>query len=155
MFRQKIHPFLLLSGIIILWTITFSLFPLQSESGDVYSYTDENGVIVITNTPLPDKIKNKAKKIGSYKDITDEDRKLWKKEKDDRMQPKTDEKERQGQDTNNKKLEAGEKTGTEAELLEKMRKSDAETGKFVKSVKESKDRAADVLNTLEPLKKFP
>ncbi len=145
MFRQKAFPFLLLSGIIILWTIIFLLFPLQSESGEVYSYTDENGVVVITNTPLPDKIRNKAKKIGSYKDITDKDM----------IQPKTDEKGKQGQDSDKKRSEAGEKTATDAELLDKMKKSDAETDKFVKSVKESKNKAADVLNTLAPLRKFP
>lgn len=145
MFRQKISLFLLLSGIIILTTITFSLFPLQSESRDVYSYTDEKGVTVITNTPLPDKMINKARKIESYKDATDKDR----------IQTKTDEKERQGQNSDNKKLEAGKKTGTEAELLDKLKKSDGETDKFVKSVKESKNRAADVLDTLAPLRKFP
>ncbi|RPJ13866.1 MAG: DUF4124 domain-containing protein [Desulfobacteraceae bacterium] len=145
MFRQKAFTFLLLSGIIILWTIIFLLFPLQSESGEVYSYTDENGVVVITNTPLPDKIRNKAKKIGSYKDITDKDM----------IQPKTDEKGKQGQDSDKKRSEAGEKTATDAELLDKMKKSDAETDKFVKSVKESKNKAADVLNTLAPLRKFP
>jgi len=36
-----------------------------------------------------------------------------------------------------------------------MKKADAETDKFVKSVKESKNKAADVLNTLAPLRKFP
>ncbi|MFH1974543.1 MAG: DUF4124 domain-containing protein [Pseudomonadota bacterium] len=144
MFRQKKAPFLLLSVIIILSTITFLLFPLQSESGEVYSYTDENGVVVITNTPLPDKIRSKARKIESYKDVTDKDI----------IQPKTDEKGKQGQDTD-KKLEAGEKAGTDAELFDKMKKSDAETDKFVKSVKESKNKAADVLNTLAPLRKFP
>lgn len=144
MFRQKKAPFLLLSVIIILSTITFLLFPLHSESGEVYSYTDENGVVVITNTPLPDKIRNKARKIESYKDVTDKDI----------IQPKTDEKGKQGQDTD-KKLEAGEKAGTDAELFDKMKKSDAETDKFVKSVKESKNKAADVLNTLAPLRKFP
>jgi len=145
MFRQKKSPFLLLPGIIILVTITFSIFPLKSESGDVYSYTDENGVTVITNTPLPDKIINKARKIESYKDVTYQDK----------TQPKTDEKVKQGQDIDNKKLEAGKKAGTEAELLDKLKKSDAETDKFIKSVKESKNRAADVLNTLEPLRRFP
>jgi len=154
MFRQKTFLFLFLSGTIILLTITFSLFPLQSESGDVYSYTDENGVIVITNTPLPDKIRNKAKKIESHKDITDEGRKLRKKEKEDGIQAGRDEQARQDQNTK-KRLEAEEKARIEAEIPEKLRKSEAETGKFVKSVKEAKDRAAEVLNTLEPLRTFP
>ena len=154
MFRQKTFLFLFLSGTIIFLTITFSLFPLQSESGDVYSYTDENGAIVITNTPLPDKIRNKAKKIGSYKDITDEERKLREKEKQDGMQAWRDEQAKQDQNIK-KRMEAEEKAKTEAEIPEKLRKSEAETGKFVKSVKEAKDKAADVLNTLEPLKKFP
>jgi len=154
MFRQKTLLFLLLSGTIILLTITFSLFPLQSECGDVYSYTDENGVIVITNTPLPDKIRNKAKKIESHKDITDEGRELRKKEKEDGIQAGRDEQARQDQNTK-KRLEAEEKARIEAEIPEKLRKSEAETGKFVKSVKEAKDRAAEVLNTLEPLRTFP
>jgi Domain of unknown function (DUF4124) len=145
MFRQKASRLFLLSGVIIFWTITSSLFPLKSESGDVYSYTDENGVTVITNTPLPDNVRNKARKIESYKDNTDKDR----------IQPKTDEKGKQGQDTDNKKLEAGKKSGAEAELLDKLKKSDAETDKYVKSVKESKNKAADVLDTLAPLRKFP
>ncbi len=145
MFRQKTSLFLLMSGIIILSTITFSLFPLQSESGDVYSYTDENGVTVITNTPLPDKVRDKAMKIESYKGVTDKES----------IQPKTEEKERQDQNTDNKKMEAGKKSGTEAELIDKLKKSDAETDKFVKSVKESKNKAADVLDTLAPLRKFP
>ena len=144
MFRQKTSPFLLLSAIIILSAITFLLFPLQSESGEVYSYTDENGVVVITNTPLSDKIRNKAKKIESFKDVTNKDI----------IQPKTDEKGKQGQDTD-KKSEDRQKAGTDAELFDKMKKSDAETDKFVKSVKESKNKAADVLDTLAPLRKFP
>jgi len=49
----------------------------------------------------------------------------------------------------------GEKTNTETELLDKVKKSEAETGKFVKSAKDAKDKAADVLDTLAPLKKFP
>lgn len=144
MFRQKTSPFLLLSAIIILSTITFLMFPLQSESGEVYSYTDENGVVVITNTPMSDKIRNKARKIESYKDVTDKEI----------MQPKTDEKGKQDQDTD-KKPGAGEKAGTDAELFDKMKKSDAETDKFVKSVKESKKKAADVFDALAPLRKFP
>lgn len=144
MFRRK--TFLFLSGTIILLTITVSLFPLQSESGDVYTYTDENGVMVITNTPLPDKIRNRAKKIGSYKDITDEERKLREKEKQDGMQAWRDEQARQ--DQNIKKRQ-------EAEIPEKLRKSEAETGKYVKSVNEARDKAAEVLDTLEPLRRFP
>jgi len=154
MFRQKTFLFLFLSGTIILWTIAFSFLPPQSESGDVYSYTDENGVIVITNTPLPDKIRNKAKKIEGSKDIMDEDRKLRTKEKEEGMQAWRDEQARQDQNTK-KRLEAEEKAGTEAEISEKLRKSEAETGKFVKSVKEAKDRAVEVLDTLKPLRTFP
>jgi len=148
MFRQKTFLFLFLSGTIILWTITFSLFPLRSESGDVYSYTDENGVIVITNTPLPDKIRNKAKKIESYKDITDEERKLREKEKEEAMQAWRDEQARQDQNTK-KRPEAEEKANTEAELLDKVKKSEAETGKFAKSAKDTKDKAIEVLDTLK------
>ena len=154
MFRQKTFIFLFLSGTIILWTIAFSLFPLQSESGDVYSYTDENGVIVITNTPLPDKTNNKAKKSENYKDITDDDRKLWEKEKEDGMHAWKDEQARQDQNTK-KRLEAEEKVRIETDMREKLRKSEEETGKFVKSVKKSKDRALDVLDTLKPLRTFP
>ena len=146
MFRQKIFLFLFLSGTIILCTVTFSFFPPQSESGDVYSYTDENGVIVITNTPLPDKIRNKAKKIESYKDINNEDRKRWEKEKEDAMQAWRD-----SQATEDERR----KKRIEAEIPDKLRKSEAETGKFVKSVKEATDRAVEVLDTLEPLKAFP
>ncbi|MFO7665135.1 MAG: DUF4124 domain-containing protein [Desulfobacterales bacterium] len=145
MYRQKRSLFLLLSGIIILSTITFSLFPPQSESGNVYSYTDEKGVTVITNTPLPDKVRDKARKIESYKGVTDKES----------IQPKTDGKEREGQNSDNKKPEAGNKAGTDAELIDKLKKSDMETDKFVRSVKDSKNKAADVLNTLAPLRRFP
>ena len=48
---------------------------------------------------MPDKIRNKAKKIESYKDITDEDRKLREKEKEDGMQAWRDEQARQDQNT--------------------------------------------------------
>jgi hypothetical protein len=154
MFRQKTFLFLFLSGTIIFWTITFSFFPLQVESGDVYSYTDENGVIVITNTPLPDKIRNKAKKIESDKDITNEDRKLREKEKQDGVKAWRDEQARQDQNTK-ARLEAEEKARQETKIHEKLRQSEAETGKFVKSVKDANDKAVDVLNTLEPLRKFP
>lgn len=154
MFRQKTFLFLFLSGTVILLTITFALFPLQSESANVYRYTDENGVIVITNTPLPENIRNKAKKIDSYEYITDEERKLWEKEKQDEMQAWRNERAKQDENTS-KRLEAAEKARVEAEISEKLRKSEAETGKFVKSVKEAKDRSADVLDTLAPLRKFP
>jgi flagellar motility protein MotE (MotC chaperone) len=154
MFKQKTSLFLLLFGTIILCTITFSFFPSQSESGDVYSYTDEKGVIVVTNTPLPEKIRNKAKKVGSYKDITDEDRKRWEKEKEDAMQAWRDS-QTTDDERRKKRIEAEEKARIEAEIPEKLRKSEAETGKFVKSVKEAKDRAVEVLNTLEPLKTLP
>ena len=146
MFKQKTSLFLLLFGTTILCTITYSFFPPRSESGDVYSYTDENGVIVVTNTPLPEKIRNKAKKIESYKDINDEDRKRWEKEKEDAMQAWSD-----SQATEDERR----KKRIEAEIPDKLRKSEAETGKFVKSVKEATDRAVEVLDTLEPLKAFP
>ena len=103
---------------------------------------------------MPDKIRNKAKKIESYKDITDEDRKLREKEKEDGMQAWRDEQARQDQNTK-KRLEAEEKARIEAEIPEKLRKSEAETCKFVKSVKEAKDRAVEVLDTLKPLRTFP
>ena len=103
---------------------------------------------------MPDKIRNKAKKIESHKDITDEGRELRKKEKEDGIQAGRDEQARQDLNTK-KRLEAEEKARIEAEIPEKLRKSEAETGKFVKSVKEAKDRAAEVLNTLEPLRTFP
>jgi hypothetical protein len=140
MFKQKTSLFLLLFGTIILCTITFSFFPPQSESRDVYSYTDEKGVIVVTNTPLPEKIRNKAKKVGSYEDITDEDRKRWEKEKEDAMQAWRD-----SQATEDE----GRKKRLEAEKPEKLRRLEAEAGEVVKAAKEATDRAA------EALKAFP
>jgi len=154
MFRKITFLFFFLSGTIILWSITFSLFPPQSESGSIYSYTDENWAMVITNTPLPDKIRNKAKKIESYKDITDEERKLREKEKQDKMQVWKDEQARQDQNSKTRPV-TGEKAKTDAELIDKVKKSEAETDKFVKSAKDAKDKAADVLDTLAPLRKFP
>jgi len=148
MSKQKTSLFLLLFGTIILCTITFSFFPPQSKSGDVYSYTDENGVIVVTNTPLPDKIRNKAKKIGSYKDITDEDRKRWEKEKEDAMQAWRDSQATEDE-RRKKRIEAEEKARTEAEKPEKLRKLESEAGEAVKAAKEPTDRVA------ETLKAFP
>jgi len=148
MSKQKTSLFLLLFGTIILCTITFSFFPPQSKSGDVYSYTDENGVIVVTNTPLPDKIRNKAKKIESYKDITDEDRKRWEKEKEDAMQAWRDSQATEDE-RRKKRIEAEEKARTEAEKPEKLRKLESEAGEAVKAAKEPTDRVA------ETLKAFP
>ena len=139
MFKQKTSLFLLLFGTIILCTITFSFFPPQSESGDVYSYTDEKGVIVVTNTPLPDKVRNKAKKVDSYKDITDEDRKRWEKEKEDAMQAWRD-----SQATEDERR----KKRIEAEKPEKLRRLEAEAGEVVKAAKEATDRAADAPKAL-------
>ena len=146
MFKQKTSLFLLLFGTIILCTITFSFFPPQSESGDVYSYTDEKGVIVITNTPLPDKVRNKAKKVDSYKDITDEDRKRWEKEKEDAMQAWRDSQATEDE-RRKKRIEAEEKARIEAEKPEKLRRLEAEAGEVVKAAKEATDRAAEALKT--------
>ena len=118
MFKQKTSLFLLLFGTIILCTITFSFFPPQSESGDVYSYTDEKGVIVVTNTPLPEKMRNKAKKVGSYKDMTDEDRKRWEKEKEDAMQAWRDSQATEDE-RRKKRIEAEEKARIEGEGIMK------------------------------------
>jgi len=142
MFKQKTSLFLLLFGTIILCTITFSFFPPQSESGDVYSYTDEKGVIVVTNTPLPDKVRNKAKKVDSYKDITDEDRKRWEKEKGDAMQAWRDSQATEDE-RRKKRIETEEKARKEAEKPEKLRRLDAEAGEVVKAAKEATDRASE------------
>jgi hypothetical protein len=142
---QKASSFYLLPLLIVLAAITFILFPQQSDSGDVYTYTDEKGNTVITNTPLPDNIGNKAKKIESYKDAKDEAV----------IQPKTDIRGKTEKVPDKKSASADAKAGTETELYEKMKKTDAETDKFVKSVNESKRKAADALTTLQPLRKFP
>ena len=146
MFKQKTSLFLLLFGTTILCTITFSFFPPQSESGDVYSYTDENGVIVVTNTPLPEKIRKKARKIESYKDITDEDRKRWEKEKEDTMQAWRDSQATEDE-RRKKRIEAEEKARIETEKPEKLRRSEAEAGEVVKAAIEATDRAAEALKT--------
>ncbi len=138
---QKISSFIPQPVIILMATFMLSLFPLQSESGEIYTYTDEKGVTVITNTPLPDKIGNKAKKIESYKDAKDKTV----------IQPNTDVKGKPETDADKKKAKAGNKVQTDAELFDKMKKSDAETDRFIKSVNESKNKAADVLTTLKQL----
>jgi len=57
--------------IAILLSLTFSFFhSLLVYGGDIYTYTDKNGNVVISNTPIPEKHKSKAKKIDSYKDLT-------------------------------------------------------------------------------------
>jgi acyl-CoA synthetase (AMP-forming)/AMP-acid ligase II len=147
MFGRESSLFLLLFGTVILGTVAFSLFPTRLESGEVYSYTDEKGVVVITNTPLPDNIKNRAAKIGSYKDITDEDRKRWKKEKEEGMQAWRDEQVRQDQ-TARKRVETVEKAREEAEIPEKLRKMEAQTAEAAKSAKDARDRAVEVLKIL-------
>jgi hypothetical protein len=142
--RQKASSFYSLT-VIILVAITFMLFPLQSKSGDIYTYTDEKGVTVITNTPLPDDVADKAKKIESYKNAKDETM----------MHPDTDIKGKAEKAPDKISSKTAVKDGTEAELYEKMKKTDVERDKFVRSVNESKKKAADVLTTLQPLRKFP
>jgi len=147
MFKQKTSLFLLLFGTIILCTVTFSFFPPLSESGDVYTYTDEKGVIVVTNTPLPEKIRNKAKKVGSYDDITDEDRKRWEKEKEDARQAWRDSQATEDE-RRKKRIEAEEKARIETEKPEKLRRLEAESGEAVKAAKETTYRAAEALKAL-------
>lgn len=53
-----------------IYVMAFSLMificPPKTQAGEMYTYKDENGKIVISNTPIPEKYENKAKKIDSY-----------------------------------------------------------------------------------------
>jgi len=154
MFGQKTFYLLFVSAVTVIWTIALTLYPLPSEAGEVYTYTNEKGVIVVTNTPVEGNAAKQAKKIGSYKDITDDDRKLWQKEKDDAMQAWREEQARQGE-TTKQRPDTTEKVLPENDLREKLKKSQEETGRYADSVKQSQKKAADVLDTLKPLRTFP
>jgi hypothetical protein len=57
---------------IVLTSCAFFVLLAAANAGEVYTYTDENGSIVVSNTPIPDKHKKKAVKIDSYKDTASE-----------------------------------------------------------------------------------
>jgi len=52
--------------VMILFLMTL-ICSLNAHAGDIYTYKDKNGNIVITNEPIPEKYEKKAKKIDSYK----------------------------------------------------------------------------------------
>jgi len=58
--------------VIILTLYVFFAFLTSAKAGEVYTYTDEKGVITVSNTPIPDKYKKKVKKIDSYEDTITE-----------------------------------------------------------------------------------
>jgi hypothetical protein len=154
MLGQKSFDHLFVSAAAVIWTIALTLCPHHSEAGEVYTYTNEKGVIVVTNTPVEGSAGKQAKKIGSYRDITDEDRKGWEKEKEDAMQAWRDEQARQEQ-TTKQTPDTGKNVRQENDLREKLRKSAEETERYADSVKQSQKKAADVLDTLKPLRTFP
>ena len=49
-------------AVFILLFFTSSIF-----AGEIYTYTDKDGITVISNTPVPEKYEKKAKKIEAYK----------------------------------------------------------------------------------------
>ncbi len=105
---------------------------------------------MVTNTPLPDKVRNKAKKVDSYKDITDEDRKRWEKEKEDAMQAWRDSQATEDE-RRKKRIEVEEKTRKEAEKPEKLRRLEAEAGEVAKGAKETTYKAAEALKVTPKL----
>jgi Domain of unknown function (DUF4124) len=61
--------------IITIFLMAFSLIcPRGTQGGEIYTYTDKDGVTVISNTPIPEKYHRKAQKIDSYKDLTPTER---------------------------------------------------------------------------------
>jgi hypothetical protein len=53
----------------VLFLISCFIFTFFTSlyAAEIYTYTDKDGNTAISNTPMPEKYKNKAKKIGSYK----------------------------------------------------------------------------------------
>jgi len=126
----------------VMLSLAFSPLPPRAEAADVYSYTDENGVLVITNTPLPEKIKAKAKKIDSYRNITDEERKSWEKEKADQMKAWRDSQAAEDE-SRRKKTEPAE-----VEKPESLRRMEAESAEAAKSARDAREKAIEVLKVL-------
>ena len=61
--KSALHIFM----IAILLALTFSFSPsLLVYGGEIHTYTDKSGNTVISNSPVPEKYRNKAKKIESY-----------------------------------------------------------------------------------------
>ncbi len=126
----------------VIWGLVVSPFTPRAEAADVYSYTDENGVLVITNTRPPEKMKRKAKKIDSYREITDEERKAWEKEKTDQMKAWRDS---QAAEEEDRRKKAG---SAEAEKPESLRRMEAETAEAARTMRETREKAVEVLKAL-------
>lgn len=71
-------------AVVIFLTVCLQLTMLVISStvtaGEIRTYTDKDGNTVISNTPPPDNIRSKPRKIDSYRDITDRERLQWEKE---------------------------------------------------------------------------
>ena len=52
---------------ILIMCIGCFIFARNTPASEVYTYRDENGTIVITDQPIPEKYEKNAKKIDSYK----------------------------------------------------------------------------------------
>lgn len=50
------------------------MFATLSFAEDIYTYKDEHGATVISNTPIPEKYQKKAKRIEGYTPLTDRER---------------------------------------------------------------------------------
>lgn len=62
--RRVVLDFCVLSTLIM--CIGFLISSTNAKAEDIYAYIDEDGIIVLTNCPIPDKYLKIAKKIESY-----------------------------------------------------------------------------------------
>jgi hypothetical protein len=102
---------------ILIFATIIALISIPSSAGEVYTYTDEHGDTIISNTPPPRSPKIKIRHIEPSEEMTDEDRQAMEKDRTSRQKAWEDEKARREEErirrveTNEKeKTEAGKKT---------------------------------------------
>jgi len=106
---MKLHIFVI--------AIIIALISMPSSAGEVYTYTDEQGNTIISNTPPPRSPKIKIRHIEPSEEMTDEDRQAMEKYRSSRQKAWENEKARREEErirrveTNEKeKIEAGRKS---------------------------------------------
>ncbi|MEN6318010.1 MAG: hypothetical protein ABFD82_04545 [Syntrophaceae bacterium] len=52
------------------------IYSQNNQGGEIYAYTAKNGIMVISNTPIPEKHERRAQKIDSSNTMTLSDRRV-------------------------------------------------------------------------------
>jgi len=72
------------------------IYPQRTQGGEIYTYTNTNGIKVISNTPISEKHERKALKTGFVNTMTPSERRMLENENKARQKQYKNEREERG-----------------------------------------------------------